>query len=221
MRLTTPRTLLAIGIGIAAATGATAALCGPGGHHGDGAECADAQLARLSERLDLTAEQQAQVKTILEEQRAAADQQRAQTRKRIDGVLTDAQRAAQDARHQKRLDRHLDRLSKRLGLSPEQTAQVRTILAERRTNPDLDRTQVQARIAAVLTPEQQKQFESVGPRGDHQGKKGCGPRGDGRKGGPVGGPPDGPKGGRAGGPPEGPGNEPGDEPEDDNGPDGR
>jgi len=207
MRLTTTRTLLAIAIGIAAAAGTSAAFCGQRGPQWGPGECPDPQLTRLTQRLDLTAEQQTQVKTILEEQRTAAAQLHAQTRQRVDEVLTDAQRAAQETRMQRRLDRHLERLARRLGLSTEQRAQVGTILAERRTNPELDPAQVQERIAAVLTPAQQQQFESFGPPG---GRQGCGPRGDGPRGGPLGGP--------FGGPGDDPAEGPDDEPEGDLGP---
>jgi len=203
MRLTTPRTLLAIAIGIAVATGTGAAFSGQRGPHGDPGACAETHLTRLTQRFDLTAEQQTQVKTILEEQAAAAAQLRAQTRQRVDGVLTDAQRAAQQARMQKRLDRHLERLTQRLDLSTEQSTQVRAILAERLSDPALDRAQEQERIAAVLTPEQQQQFESFGPRGNRGDRQGCGRQGDGPRGGPFGGPPD---------------DDPADDPQDDNGP---
>ncbi len=216
MRLNTQKTLLVICIASAVGTGA--AFCGQSGPHGD----PGTQLERLTERLDLTTEQQAQIKIILEEERTAAEQLRAQVRQRIQGILTDAQRAAEDARQQKRLDRHVDRLTKRLGLSLEQVTQVRAILAERLTNPTLGRTELQRRIAAVLTPEQQKQFASMQSRddrrGDHRGKKGDGPRGDDPpKGSPGGRPHD----GHRDDPGDGPGDGPADGPGDDNGRDGR
>lgn len=218
MRLKTPRTLLAIAIGLAAALGTGAAFCGPGGPHGD----PDARLERLTQRLDLTPQQQAQIKTIIEEGRTAADQLHAQVRQRIQGVLTDAQRAAEAARQQRGLDRQVDRLTGRLRLSPEQVTQVRAILAERLTNPALGRTELQGRIAAVLTPEQQQRFAAMESRGDHRGKRRDGPRGDGPPtGGPAGGPQDGRRGGPGDGPSDGPGDGPEDGPEDDNGRDGR
>ena len=210
MRFKTPRTLLAIAIGLAAALGTGAAWCGPGGPRGD----ADTRLERLTARLELTPQQQVQVKTILEEERTAADQLHAQVRQRIQGVLTDAQRAAEAARQQRGLDRQVDRLTGRLRLSPEQVTQVRAILAERLTNPALARTELQGRIAAVLTPEQQQRFAAMESRGDHRGKRGDGPRGDGP---PTRGPADGPQDGRR----DGPGDGPADGPEYDNGRDGR
>jgi len=210
MRLRTPRTLLAIAIGLAAALGTGAAFCGQGGPHGD----PDTRLERLTRRLDLTPQQQAQVKTILEEERTAADQLHAQVRQRIQGVLTEEQRAAEAAQQQRGLDRQVDRLTGRLRLSPEQVTQVRAILAERLTNPALARTELQGRIAAVLTPEQQQRFAAMESRGDHRGKRGDGPRGDGP---PTRGPADGPQDGRR----DGPGDGPADGPEYDNGRDGR
>ena len=142
-------------------------------------------------------------KTIIEEERTAAQRLHQETRKRIDGVLTEAQRTEQDARMKERMERHVDRLAKRLDLTPEQTTQVRAILDERRDNPDLDRAEVQARIAAVLTPEQKQEFESMGPRderGEHHGKKDCGPGRDGPRDSPRGGP----RGRPADGPADGP-----------------
>ncbi|WP_295388811.1 Spy/CpxP family protein refolding chaperone [uncultured Thiodictyon sp.] len=204
MRLTTPRTLLALAIGIAAATGATAAFCDQGGPHGDNGGRPDKHLAQLTERLNLTPEQQAQIKTIIEEEHAAAQRLRADSRKRIDAVLTDAQRAEQAARMDKRMARHLERLTKRLNLTPEQTAQVRAILVERQTNPDLDRAAVKQRIAAVLTPEQREQLQSMRSRDQQHGRPGGDPKRDGprgQRGGPDGDPTDGPD---DGGPHDGP-----------------
>ena len=199
--------MLAIAIGIATATGATAAFCGQGGPHGDRGG-PDQHLAQLTERLNLTPEQQTQVKAIIEKERAAAQRLRAETRKAIEGVLTDAQRAEQSARMGKRLDRHLERMAKRLSLTPEQTSQIRAILVERQTNPELDRTAVKERIDAVLTPAQKQQFESMRSREEHRGNKDREPARDGPRGGQRGGPDgDGPDGPDApdGGPDQGPG----------------
>ena len=120
---------------------------------------------RLTDRLNLSPEQETKVKAILAEEETATERLRLETRQRIAAVLTEAQRAELDQRMQRRLDRHTDRLADRLNLSPEQENQVRAILDERRTNPDLTRDQVRERISAILTPEQKQRFETLGPRG--------------------------------------------------------
>ncbi|WP_295391212.1 hypothetical protein [uncultured Thiodictyon sp.] len=93
MIFSTPKTLLAIAIGIAT----TAAFCGPPGPRGDNAGCTASHLARFTERFSLTPDQQAQVKTIIEEEHTAAMRLHEDARKRIAEVLTDAQRAEQTA----------------------------------------------------------------------------------------------------------------------------
>ncbi|WP_295449961.1 hypothetical protein [uncultured Thiodictyon sp.] len=184
MTFTAPKTLLAIAIGIAT----TAAFAGPGGPRGDHAWSADKHLAQIAERLHLTPEQQSQVKTIIEEEHAAAERLHQDARKRIDGVLTDSQRAEQNAEMNKRMGQHVDRLAKRLNLTDEQTTKVRAILEEQRDQPGLDRTAIKDRIATVLTPAQRQQLESMGPRDERPGKQDCEPGHDHMRDGPMGGP---------------------------------
>ena len=185
MRLTTPNTLLAIAFGIATATTATVAFCGPpglGGPPGADAGCPDRRLALITERLNLTPEQETQVKSIMAEERTAAERIHEDTRKRIDEVLTAAQRAEQQAQRQQRMGQRVDRLAQRLNLTAEQTTQVRAILEEQGAQPGFDRLAARGRIAAVLTPEQRQQLE--GPRGNSRGKMGCAPGLDDLLGGP-------------------------------------
>jgi len=59
------------------------------------------------------------------------------------------------------LDRRMKRMTKDLALNAEQATRIRAILAERQTNPDLTHAVLRERIAAVLTPEQLKQYESM------------------------------------------------------------
>lgn len=198
MTFNTRRTLLAAALGLTAVVGAASALAGPGWARGDRGACPEDRLARMAQRYELTPEQQTQAKTILEEQGAAARRLHQETRKRIEGLLTEAQRSALEARTRQRLDRRLDRLTRRLNLSPEQATQVRALMAEGRDNPDLDRAEVETRIAAVLNPEQRTRFEAMMARSKGAAK--CGPRG----GRPMGPPPNGPMGGPMG-PPMGPG----------------
>ncbi|WP_295586474.1 Spy/CpxP family protein refolding chaperone [uncultured Lamprocystis sp.] len=175
MRFPKYQTLTAIALGLSLAVGTGAAWSGPPGDRQDRSE---ANFDRMVEALKLTPEQQTQVRTILQEQRTEADRLRAQTRQRIDAVLTDAQRAQRDARMQQGLDRRLERMTQRLKLSADQTTQIRAIFMERQSNPDLTREDIKERIAAVLTPEQRKQFDSKGPRGERADGKGRAPEAD-------------------------------------------
>lgn len=183
MRPITPRTLLALAIGIATASGPT--LAGdPDARAGNAPPCTAVRLGHLTDRLNLDPEQQARVRTILEETEAAAARLRAESRKQIEGLLTETQRAELDERMQTGLARRADRLAKRLNLSPAQEAEVRAILDEQRTNPDLTRAQVKERIATVLTPAQQRDFATLRPhRGP--GRHGCRSLGLGPEAGPA------------------------------------
>lgn len=167
-------TAIALGISLVAATGAAWS-----GHPGAPGGRAEENFDRMVEALKLTPEQQTQVRTILQEQRAEIDRLRAQTRQRIDAVLTDAQRAQRTSRMQQGLDRRMERMTQRLKLSADQSTRIRAIFMERQSNPDLAREDIKERIAAVLTPEQRKQFASKGPRGERPGGKGRGPEADG------------------------------------------
>jgi Spy/CpxP family protein refolding chaperone len=164
MKPTTTRALTAIAFAIAGFTATTAAFSGPMGCPGDGSAFTDQRLERMTERLGLSAEQQAQVRTILDEQRAARDLQRQETHQRIDAVLTEAQRAQRDQFIQARLDRRLDRMVERLDLTPDQTDQIRAIMQERLGDPQVTRGEMRDRIAGVLTAEQRAQFQAMAGR---------------------------------------------------------
>ncbi len=193
MRFPKYQTLTAIALGIGLVVGTGAAWSGQPGAPGERAE---ANFDRMVETLKLTPEQQAQVRAILQEQRAETARLDAQTRQRIDAVLTDAQRAQRRSRMQQGLDRRLERMTQRLQLSADQTSRIRAIFMERESNPNLTREDVKERVAAVLTAEQRKQFDSKEPRGERPGGKGRGSEADGLPdeaqedslGGPYGGP---------------------------------
>lgn len=176
MRFPKYQTLTAIALGLSLAVGTGAAWSGPPGDRQDRSE---ANFDRMVEALKLTPEQQTQIRTIQQEQRAEVERLRAQTRQRIDAVLTDAQRAQRDTRMQQGLDRRLERMTQRLKLSADQTTQIRAIVMERQSNPDLTREDIKERVAAVLTPEQREQFDSRGSRGERPGGKGRGTEADG------------------------------------------
>jgi len=155
------------------AAGTTATLAEPLGDHPRAAERVDMRLERMAERLDLTDAQQQQIRAILEKQHAAADAERLEGRKRIDAVLTPEQRALRDEQRESRMERRLDRMAERLDLSDAQREELRAILAERRSNPELSRAELRERMAAVLTPEQIAQLDT--PR-ERQGRERCGDR---------------------------------------------
>ncbi len=154
---------IAIALCLATLTG-TAAWAGPLSQHGDAAPRVDERLEHMTRELNLTAEQQAQIRTLIEEQHTAIDRLRQETRKRIDALLTDAQRADRDRVIARRMDRRVDRMADRLDLTPDQTSQIRAIFQERRDDPGLTRSEVRERIVAVLNEEQRKEFETMDQR---------------------------------------------------------
>ncbi|HYN79120.1 MAG TPA: hypothetical protein VES73_15160, partial [Lamprocystis sp. (in: g-proteobacteria)] len=172
----TIKTLPAIALGIGLVTASGTAWCGTlGDPQGGPRDDPAGRVARMTAQWHLTPDQQAQVRAILEEHRAAVARERAALSKRLGAVLTDAQRAERDARLRQRLDRQLDRLTRRLQLSADQGARIRAVLVERQSNPDLSRAEVKQRIATVLTPEQRKQLDALEQRGNGPGGKGRGP----------------------------------------------
>lgn len=122
----------------------------------------EAFASQRIERLDLTAEQQGVIRAILDEQQAESERQRAETRARVDAVLTPEQLARIDEQRDARVERHLDRLAGRLVLTTEQVAQVRTIMQAKGDDPEMARDEVREQIKAVLTEEQRSTFESMG-----------------------------------------------------------
>ena len=172
MRSSNPRHPIAVALCLVALASPLAVLAGPPGPDGGPGRMED-RLDRMTEELKLTPDQQTQIRKIVEEQQAAMDRQRQETRQRIDAVLTEAQRADRDRLLDQRLERRLERLADRLDLSADQTAQIRTIMKERREDPDLDRGEVRERIQAVLTEQQRKQMDDQAER---RGGRDCGPK---------------------------------------------
>jgi Spy/CpxP family protein refolding chaperone len=122
---------------------------------------ASQRIERMTERLDLTAEQQGEIRAILDAQQAESERLRAETRARVDAVLTPEQLARIDEQREARVERHLDRLAKRLALSTDQAAQVRSIMQAKGDDPDMARDEVREQIKAVLTEEQLSAFKSM------------------------------------------------------------
>jgi periplasmic protein CpxP/Spy len=152
---------------------ATSVLAGPRGDDQDPSVFAQQRIERMTRSLDLTPEQEGEIRSIMEEQRAHALQLREDMRARIGAVLTPEQRARLDDQRDSRMERHLDGLAKRLDLSEDQVGQVRTIMQTETDDSGLDRVEIREQIKAVLTADQLERFQSRGPTGSKRG----GPRG--------------------------------------------
>jgi protein CpxP len=118
-------------------------------------------IGQMLDRLNLSEAQQQQIRTILDQERQAIDQQRQQTRERIDAVLTQEQRAERDRLLAEGMDRRVGQLAKRLDLTTDQQAQLRTIMTEKRDNPSMTRDEVRQRMAAVLTEQQMSELKEM------------------------------------------------------------
>lgn len=157
---------------LGAVLGTASAVAGPLGVGRDPATFLDNRIERMTESLELTSEQQGEIRAILEEQRAQAEQQRAQTRERIGAVLTPEQLARIDERRAAGIERRLDRLADRLDLTDEQLVQVRGLMLQTQgTDPRRDRAEIREQIKAVLTEEQRSAFQSGGPEGKRGGTR--------------------------------------------------
>lgn len=152
------KTPIAIALACVLGSGAAAALAAPFGGHPLAADRVEMRLERMSGQLDLTEAQQEEIRALIEQHHEAADLERAQLREQIDAVLTDEQRALRDDRMQSRMERRLERMADRLDLTDAQRTEVQAIMAEKRANPALSRTELRERMAAVLTDEQREQL---------------------------------------------------------------
>ena len=178
MKPNTTRTLAAIALAVATLGAAAVSHSAPLGRHADASERVDQRLARMAESLDLSDAQRGEIRAILEDAHQRRDLDREEIRARVDGVLTPSQRVERDRLHGERMERRLERLADRLDLSAEQETELRAVLDARRDNPDITRSEMRERVAAVLTPEQRARFESMrgrderGPRGFVRGPGG-------------------------------------------------
>ncbi len=124
----------------------------------------DRRIELMTERLDLTAEQQAEIRDILEAQALTRREQRAAVRQQIEAVLTNEQLAMRDEEIARRVDRRVARLADRLGLSAEQEAEVRTLMGEPSDPADWDRGAMRERLAGILSDDQLAQLDAMGTR---------------------------------------------------------
>lgn len=133
----------------------------------------DAQVARLTERLSLTPEQQTEIRAILEADRTERATQRAALRERIDAVLTDAQRAERDAQMRQRIERRVARMADRLDLSAEQGSKLTALMIEKRDNPAWTRADTRERLSAILTEGQLARLDALYPGDGPRSRGGC------------------------------------------------
>ncbi len=133
----------------------------------------DQRLERMTERLNLTPEQQAEIRGILETQRAQQNTARAAARTQIDAVLTEEQRTERDARIDRRIERRVSRIADRLNLTPEQETELRKVMAEKRNNPSWHRSDMREQLATVLTDDQLAELEQMRSHRGPRGRGGC------------------------------------------------
>lgn len=125
------------------------------GNHGE------KMLQKMTENLNLSEDQAAQIKSIFDSHKATLDQLRGQ----IKQTLTDDQRKALRQARKNRKSNGGERPSRdemrqkfaEMGISEGQQQQMRSI----RKQIKQERKQIKSEIMAVLTPEQQSQFEAL------------------------------------------------------------
>ena len=143
---------------------ASAATAAPWGGHGKGCEQSDERIERIermTDRLDLSDDQQAQIRTIFDEQRQQRRTQRQAMRERIDAVLTPEQLALRDQHMDERQTRRLDRMAERLELTAEQQDAMAALLQEKRADPNLDPGQMRVRMAEILDEAQLARLDDM------------------------------------------------------------
>ena len=163
---------------------------------GSDADHAQEMLDRLTEDLDLTADQQASVKTILDALETAVQARMESAKTDFRALLTEEQAAAFDALEQEHPvpfcmpggpgpgggpEGHLAEL---LQLTQDQQTQADAIFTETRTDIDTLHTDAWDQIRALLTDAQAAELDALGPPGPppggpggHMGGHGHGPGG--------------------------------------------
>jgi Spy/CpxP family protein refolding chaperone len=146
---------LAVGFATLLAATALIAQRGPGGPRPDGAfspeQMVERRIQQLTTTLALTATQQQQAKTILTEEAAAISA--------LQPKMAAANEALKNAIHTTGLDADIERAA------AEQGALL--------TQMTISRGKSQAKLRAILTPEQKEKLDSVG--GPGRGMQGVGP----------------------------------------------
>jgi len=159
----------------AALIGATTAQAQPGmGGPGGPAMDIGSKVEYMTKQLDLTPEQQEQVRTILEKTRQEQMRLRQENRAQIDALLTEEQKAKRTERQLKAVNRQVERLTDQLDLTDEQADQLKALFTEQRQSRALTRDQMHERMGAILTADQLAEFDQGrGPGGYGRGRGGC------------------------------------------------
>lgn len=96
-----------------------------------------------------------------------------QQAQRIQGMLDPEARAdMREARKAERMEHHLAKMQEELGLTGAQVAQMKVIMTEQHAKRKALRDETKQRMAAVMTPEQAQQFETM--RAERKGHRGHG-----------------------------------------------
>ncbi|EXJ13444.1 Spy/CpxP family protein refolding chaperone [Imhoffiella purpurea] len=138
------------------------------------------RIERMTDRLDLSDDQKAQIGKIMEDARKAREQQRLEMRKRIEAVLTDEQKAKRASMLEDRLERRLERMADRLDLSEDQIAKMKALFEEQAKNPELTKADVREQISEILTDDQRAELRRPhhrpgrGDRGGRSERPDCG-----------------------------------------------
>ncbi|MFP4075762.1 MAG: hypothetical protein ACLFTD_04630 [Halochromatium sp.] len=126
-----------------------------GSHAKGGDSSADGRLERMSEQLDLSAEQQETIAALMAEQASKRDRMRTAFRTQVEAVLTEQQLAKRDAYRTERIERRVDRMSRRLDLSDDQQAELKTLLTEAQaTRGSMRDGNMRERLASILSQDQ-------------------------------------------------------------------
>ncbi|EIC21073.1 Spy/CpxP family protein refolding chaperone [Thiorhodovibrio frisius] len=147
---------------------------GPGKAGGQGAE---QRLERMTEQLDLSAEQQQAMAAIFDAQASQRAKMRAQMREQIDAVLTEEQRAKRAELRAERIDQRVARMAERLDLSAEQSTQLKALFTENQNAGRSSRAgsgSMREQLASILTVDQ---LAELG-KGRDKGRQGKGDNSD-------------------------------------------
>ena len=120
----------------------------------------ETHIERLTRDLDLDAAQQTKIRQIMETEQAQREAQRLETRKQINALLTDAQKAKREDMMQSRMERSLERMTDRLDLTDDQVNRIKALFDEQAANPAQPRAELRQRIASILTDEQRASLQN-------------------------------------------------------------
>ncbi|MCG6860530.1 MAG: pilus assembly protein [Chromatiaceae bacterium] len=133
----------------------------------------EARVVQMTKQLELTPEQEAQIRAILEAERAKQRAERTAVRKKIDSVLTDEQRATRDAQVKRRVERHVARIADRLELNSETRTKLTAVMMEKLDDPNWTRDKLRERLSTVLTDDQLAELDETRPDRGSRNRSGC------------------------------------------------